>query len=396
MATVNHTFKFEKKFNVKGTADLTPSLDVKLDCAFPLDGTEVALAKKIEKNFAKQYEKLINGQLAHFEKWLKEKQQKINEAKALHKAIKKMSPKTEGDFKKLGGELNELDKLNDYVSTLENDFEVLSRNWAQNVVDQQAEIAIMMAKKQAGAKLLKDKKTRMVLGKVIRGVLVVSAIAVGVVALVASAGTAAPLVLGLGIAAASLSGIGGLVGFAKTVARDNDLEQKVIKNVESDLKQISSALDPLSSSSIGKHVLELETIVKQRNSELATLKMELKKTIVMLDSQIKAGRDLAANKSAQELFNNKEFQRRATEFDNLRKEAAGIGKKIEKASAVAARGERLCRELGEFGVKIDEFSKYYKSSSVGGNLKSYFSSVDGYVDLAKSLGAFRPGASLAG
>ena len=67
MATVNHTFKFEKKFKVKGTADLTPSLDVKLDCAFPLDGTEVALAKKIEKNFAKQYEKLINGQLAHFE-----------------------------------------------------------------------------------------------------------------------------------------------------------------------------------------------------------------------------------------------------------------------------------------------------------------------------------------
>lgn len=388
-----HTFKFEKEFDFKGTADLTPSLDVKLECQFPLEGVEISVAKKIEKSFAQEFDKLIKGQMAHFEKWLKEKQKNIDDAKALAASIEKMGvPKNEGEAKKIGAALNKLDGMKFVIDDLKKDFREISENWAKGVVDRQSDIAIQTARKKAGAKLLKDKKTRLVLGKVVKGVLLVSALAVSVAAIVLSAGAAAPLVLALGIATASLGGGAGIYGFVKTVTRDNDVEKKALKNVEGELAKIASAMAPIASSPLGKHVLELENIVKQRKSELQKLKMELKKTIVLIESQDKAVTEIARDNT----LSLKEFGKSLKKLAKLKSEGTDIMGKIEKASSVASQGEELIKDLKAFDTKIDEFGKFYKSSSIGGNLKKYFTSAAGYADLAKSLAAFRPGAGLVG
>lgn len=387
----NHAFKFEKKFKVKGTADLTPSLDVKLDCEFPLEGIEVSLAKKIEKNFAKEYEKLIKGQLVHFEKWLKEKQKNIDDAKALEKTIVKMGvPEDEAGCKNLAAELDKLSKMKSAIEGLEKDFDTLSGNWAKNVVDQQAEIAIMKARKQAGAKLLKDKKRRLVLGKVVKGILLVSAIAIGIAATVLTAGTAAPLVLGLSIAAASISGATGIYSFAQTVKRDNDIEKKTLKTVQAEVDALATAMKPIEASSLAKHVLELENMIKLRKSELAELKMELKKIIVALDGQVKAIHTLQSGSAG--LLNAKDLNKQQKKYTSMRKGATEIATKIEKANSIVSQGEKLINTLKEFGVKMDEFAKFYKSNSIGGNLKRYFTSVDAFKDLAGSLGSFKTGA----
>ena len=387
----NHAFKFEKKFKVKGTADLTPSLDVKLDCEFPLEGIEVSLAKKIEKNFAKEYEKLIKGQLVHFEKWLKEKQKNIDDAKALEKTIVKMGvPEDEAGCKNLAAELDKLSKMKSAIESLEKDFDTLSGNWAKNVVDQQAEIAIMKARKQAGAKLLKDKKRRLVLGKVVKGILLVSAIAIGIAATVLTAGTAAPLVLGLSIAAASISGATGIYSFAKTVKRDNDIEKKTLKTVQAEVDALATAMKPIEASSLAKHVLELENIINQRKSELTGLKMELKKIIVALNGQFNAIKTLQLGSAG--LLNAKDLDKQQKKYTSMHKGATEIATKIEKANSIVSQGEKLINTLKEFGVKMDEFAKFYKSNSIGGNLKRYFTSVDAFKDLAGSLGSFKTGA----
>ena len=392
-----HTFKFEKKFKIKSTADLTPQLDVKLDCEFPLEGIQISMAKKIESNFNSQFEKLVKGQMAHFETWLKQKQKNIDDAKAIEKKVKKMGvPKNEAGCKKLAAELVKLANLKSGIQSLAKDFETVADYWGKNIVDQQAEIAIMMAKKKAGAKLIKDKKTRLVAGKVIRGVLLVSAIGVGVAALVLSAGTAAPAVLALGIATASLSGGAGLVGFARTVVRDNDIEKKALKNVEAEFKKISNAMAPLTNSKIGKHVLELDNIVTQRKSELKNLDMEMKKTKVLYKSQTSALRLMSGERSINELLGDKAVRKVLDACIKLDKEMEELTKKINTANNIVVQGTDLIKKLKEFDVKIEEFGKFYKSSSIGGNLKTYFTSVDGYIDLAKTLGAFRPGAGLAG
>ncbi|MEX0318608.1 MAG: hypothetical protein AB3N21_11690 [Ruegeria sp.] len=397
MPEATHKFKFEKKFNIKSTADLTPTLDAKINFTIPLDGSEVSLAKKIETNFKKEFEKLVKAQISHLETWLKEKQKNIDDAKALDKNIRKMGmPKDDAGCKKLASELDKLAKLSFSADSLQKDFQKLIDGWADNVMEQQGYVALAAAKKQAGSKLLKDKKARMTLGKVVKGILLVSAIAVGVAALVLSAGTAAPLVLGLGIATAALSGGAGIVGFAKNVIRDKDLEKKILKNVEGELKNIKAAMAPFEKSSIGKHVSELDVVIKQRSSEIQKLSMEMKKTRTQIDSEIKALRKIHTEKSISEMLGDKVIKKQIDNCFKLKDEAEAIAKDLEKAFSIMNSGKSLIAELKAFNVKIEEFGKFYKSNSIGSNLKTYFSSVDGYTDLAKSLGAFRPGAPLAG
>jgi hypothetical protein len=391
------TIKFEKKFDLKGTEDLSPKLDVKATFTVPLETEDKSTAKNFEKAFRKEFEKRLTTQMGHFQTWLNDKQSNITEVKRLANELKTMPlPKTEAECRKYADKLDKLARMKFSADALEKDFNKIASDWQKNAVDQQGQIAAEEALKAAAKKMISNKKLRIGVSKTVKGILLVSAIATGAAALILSAGTLGPAVLAIGAATAALSGGAGIAAFAKNVAKDADLEKKALTNVANELKTIQQAMAPVADHKIGHHVAELEAHVKLRKSELTKMNMELKKIVALFNSQLAAVNQMKGQRGANEVLNLKQFDKGCQNLLALEREAHAIAAKIDNCQSFLSEATKLLNELKGFGVKLDDFAKFFKSNSMGSNVKRYLTSFDGIVDLAKSAGSFRPGGGLAG
>ncbi|MFT7593379.1 MAG: hypothetical protein ACI8R4_000692 [Paracoccaceae bacterium] len=380
---------FEKTYDIKGAKLLSTKLEVKAEVDFEIAGVDKAMIKKIQSYFKKEMDTRIKGQLAHLETWLKEKQKKFDEADAKIKAVKKRGIPEDGNLMKaLAKDLEDIAGYRKELSDVEEAFTVVVDAWSKNVVEQQGLIAMQLARKKAGKAAIADKNARIILKKVVKGILIVGGTALAITLIVLSAGTATPLVMGLGIAALALSTTATVGLYAKEIHSDYDQEKKLLKTVEGQLDTIRSALKPISDSNLGKHVAELENRIMVRKSMVAKLKMELKKLVVALKGETAALRKFSQEKTLWEWMSSKEVHKRISAREKLQEQSDDAVKKISAAEKRIIKGEALIRELKEIGVKADEFSNFYKSSTVGGHLKDYVTSAEGWADMAKTVSGF--------
>lgn len=356
-----------------------------------LDTSDRAIAKVIESEFKKQMKSQVKSQLKHLEGWLKEKDALVRDLVKKYEALEKASfPESPSEAKAYKKIMAEMTALSAKIDDLQNDYTQIVDDWATNCAQQQGLIALDMSLKKARIEVRAAKNRRVWLGRVVKGVLVVAAIAISITALVLSAGTLAPAFVGLAIAGTALSGGAGIIGYGKSIADNVNQEKRLLGNVKSDLKTLASALKPVdkASSSIAKHVTELTNLNKIRRGKLPALKSDVKKHTVALKSY----RSKLSEVVRAPAIDLREFAKRLDKVDAEKAKLAALTAKITKMERDIQEADDLIKEIEDLGVDLDKVNMQAPSTILG-NLKTRFTSLDGWLDLANEAGGLSSGVS---
>lgn len=383
-----YEIEYKGKVKPKKTSFLSPSpIDMTFSGTIELDENDASKLPAIRKAFQKIMGKALSNQLAGLNQWLKEKDKYIAGMLKQHEVMKKSRiPSTSSEIDKYKKQARILNDFAQNMGTLDSEFREMVKNWATGARDQQAEICMMLAKKDARVKAYKEKSWRVKAGLVVKVVLVVAAIAVGVAAIVLSLGTATPAIVALASAGLAVSGIASIVEVGVEISKNANTEKKILANVQSDMKQIADALKPMESgkSSLKKHVTELENVIRVRQDSSKKLEHELKKKGVELQSYRKC---LAA------LPESKDKELKKKEVKKIEKHVAKTQAKLNQLSSDIVASKSVLNELKDLGISLEKVSGQ-SANTVLGNLKERFSKIDGWVGLGKEVGGM--GSSISG
>ncbi len=399
MATKKYTVKFVGSVTPKKTKFLTsPAIKMDFDGELDLDEADGSKIAAIQKAFQKEMSSQLNTQLKHLNSWLAEKDQLIATMVKQHEDIKKFGfPTTASAAKGLETKNKALEKLAKETQTLEADYVKIVNDWAKNAREQQGLICLTTALKKARAQTLSNKTWRVRAGIAIKVTLVVLAIALTVAAIVLTAGATAPIFVGLASAGLALTGISSIAGVGVAIKNNASTEKKILANVQGDVKKIEAALKPIDGvkSSLAKHVTELRNVMKVRVDSARQIKanvQEKKAQIGGYDAQlIKLNAALAQQTPADKKMQ-AEVASRQKKVAEVKKQVQSLEKQMAKMDQDNKDAEALLKQLEDMNVQLDKISGQ-SANTVAGNLKTRFSSVDGWIELGNDVGGLVSGIS---
>ena len=378
MPTTTHTVSFKGSVTPAKTKFLTPQA-VKMDFSgeLDLDTTDASKIKLIQKTFQQEMASRLKSQLAHLNQWLKDKDKMIAEMVAHHDAIKKFGfPMTVSEAERRAAAVKAASDLAKKIENLERDYTKIVSDWAENARQQQGLISLQTCVKKARAKAISNKAWRVRAGIAVKAVLLVAGIALSIAAIVLTAGATAPVFIGLASAGLAVSGIAGFTDLGKKISENASMEKKILANVQKDVKRIEDALKPVkgANTSIAKHVTELQNVMKVRDDSARSLEEQIKKKKAEI-----GGYESALNKIKGDPEMKKEVVAR------LKGQIRDIEKKIASMKADNVKAQDLLKTLTDMNVEVEKLSGT-SSSTVSGNLKARFSSLDGWSQLGSDVG----------
>ncbi|MFY9211279.1 MAG: hypothetical protein WAO69_09150 [Aestuariivita sp.] len=393
------TFEYSDKVTPKKTSFLSSEpLEISIKIDYALDQSDVANKSKVEKFFVEETKKRISKQLSHLNSWILDKSklvEKLNkEAEKAEKVLAsgKVSKTDANAFK---AAYLEVVKLQKDVENLKSDYQTIVNNWASGL-EQQALIALEQALKKGRVAAFNAKKAKLRKTTALRAVLVIGGISLGVAALILSGGALAPAFLGLAIAGVAISGTASLVSLGKGCKEVYDTETRLLKQVESDLKELQSVLDKANSSrgKMGGHLSDMNNLVKMKEDKIAKLLVDINKKSAELTSyeaeQTKLMAELA--KSASNKSALKKHAANSKIVDTLKKDIATARKKVSKVKSGMAQSKELERSLKDIGVKLGDVAGL-QPKSLSAQTKQLLSTSEGWLQIADTVGAFTGGAS---
>jgi uncharacterized protein YhaN len=389
MATTTITVTYADAVTPKKTTFLeAKALDLKFESDIELEGSDGTISKTIENEFAKEMKSRVKEQLKHLDTWLSEKDKLISEMMETYKTLEKMKfPETPAEAKSYVEGIKTMRKIAEKVDELTKDYAQIVDDWATNVAKQQGLVATITAVKKARVTVWDEKKTRVRLGAVVKGILIVTGIALAVAATVLSAGATAPAFIALAAIGVSLSGISSIVSIGKSVKDTYDMEKRLLKTVAEDVKKTVGALKG-GEGSIDKHVTELQNLLKKHEDDIKTLQTELKKY-----QAIAKGYQAELNKIGPEaIVDAKERSNRETAIVAVQKDIDKTLSSIANLEKDNQKGEKLLKELEDLGADLKRISTQVPNTILG-NLKERFTSLEGINDTVNQLGQIVSGAS---
>ena len=399
MATKTFTVKYAGSVTPKKTRFLTsPPITMDFDGDLDLDETDASKFKTIQKEFQKDMSNRLKNQLKHLNDWLNEKDKLIESMVKQYEAIKKFGfPSTASDAKAYAAKNKALEALAKETQGLKDDYVKIVNDWAKNAREQQGLISLMQCVKKARAKTLSNKSWRVRAGMAIKITLVVLAIALSIAAIVLTAGTTAPIFVGLAAAGLALTGVSSLTGVGIMIKNNANIEKKILTNVQKDVKKIEEALKPVEGvkSSLAKHVTELRNVVKVRLDSTKQIKssiQEKKAQIGGYDAQLAKLTAALAGQKPPDKAMLVEVASRKKKIEALKKQIAGLDKKLVKIDQDNQGAAQLLKQLMDMNVQLEKISGQ-SASTVAGNLKERFTSVDGWLDLGNEVGGVLSGIS---
>lgn len=240
----------------------------------------------------------------------------------------------------------------------------------------------MTCVKKARAKTFSNKAWRVRTGLAIKAVLLVAGVALSIAAIVLTAGATAPVFVGLAFAGLAVSGIAGFADIGKKISENAVTEKKILANVQKDVKKIEDALKPVkgANTAIARHVTELQNVMKVRADTAKSLEQEIKKKKAEI-----GGYEKSLNQIKNDPTMKKEVASRQKKIGSLKAQIKGIEKKIAGVKADKVKAQDMLDQLTSMNVEIDKLSGT-SSSTVGGNLKARFTSLDGWTELGNDVG----------
>lgn len=384
MATTKHTVSFKGNVTPTKTKFLTPK-PIKMDFSgeLDLDESDASKIKTIQNSFQSEMSKRLKNQLGHLNTWLKEKDALIAKMVEKHDAIEKFGfPMTVSDAERRAANVKAAAKIATEIKDLESDYAKIVNDWADNARQQQGLISLMTCVQKARAKTISNKAWRVRTGLAIKAVLLVATVALSIAAIVLTAGTTAPIFVGLASAGLAVSGIAGFADIGKKISENAVMEKKILTNVQKDVKKIEDALKPVkgANTAIAKHITELQNVMKVRADTTKSLELEIKKKKAEI-----GGYEKSLNQVQNDPNMQKEVASRQMKISSLKAQIKGIEKKIAGIKADNVKAQDLLDQLTSMNVEIDKLSGT-SSSTVGGNLKARFTSLDGWTELGSDVG----------
>ena len=263
--------------------------------------------------------------------------------------------------------------------------------------EQQGRICLMTALKKARANTLSNKSWRVRAGMAIKITLVVAGIALSIAAIVLTAGATAPIFVGLAAAGLTLSGVSSLSSAGVMFKNNYDTEKKILENVRSDVKKVEAALKPMDGvkTSLAKHVTELRNVMKKRNDDMKQFKSNLQEKKAQIGGYEKLLLELNAEVAKQATPDKKtlaEVASRQKKVIKLKKQVQDIEKKMAKAEQVNREADVLLKDLENMNVQLEKISGQ-SASTVAGNLKARFTSLEGLAEVSGEVGGLLSGIS---
>jgi hypothetical protein len=356
-----------------------------------LDGTDAANLKTLQKEFQSTMEDRIKGQLDHLNKWLTEKDALVADMVKRYDDMKKGGfPATPQEATQRAKTIEDLKQAALKIDSLKADYQSIVAQWAENCREQQGLIALKLAVKSARIKTFDDKAFRVRAGQVVKGVLIVLAIAASVAAIVVSAGSTAPLFIGLAAAGATLSGISSIAQFGKVISENANMEKRTLASVQKDLESLQDVFSGMKDkkSSLAKHVTALQNLIKVREDNIAKLENEIlphKAAAKSFEADIvKIKGDPTVDQS--------EVGKKTKAIIDTNSKIAELENKMKAMGADNAKAQELLKGLEALNIDIDKVSTQTPNTLLG-NLKERFSKLDGWTDLGNSVGGLVNSAS---
>jgi len=308
-----------------------------------------------------------------------------------HEDIKKFGfPSTGSEAKAFAAKNKALTALADQTQNLKEDYATIVNDWAKNARKQQGLICLTTALKKARAKTLSNKTWRVRAGVAIKVVLVVAVTALSIAALVLSAGATAPLFVGLAAAGLALGGISSFTDIGVKIKNNANTEKKILANVQNDVKKIEAALKPMDGvkSALAKHVTELKNVMKVRVDSIRQIKtkiQEKKAQIGGYDAQLSKLSTALGQQSETDKKMLAEVASRKKKIADLKKQVKALDVKVAKMDQDNQAAEALLKQLEDMNVQLEKISGQ-SASTVAGNLKARFKTVEGWTELGSDLG----------
>lgn len=399
MATTTHTVKFAGSVTPKKTKFLTSSaFKMDFEGTLDLDEVDASKIKAIQKAFQSEMSSRIKAQLSHLDGWLKQKDQLIATMVKKHEDIKKFGfPSTGSEASAMAAKNKALEALAKEIQGLEKDYKEIVEAWATNAREQQGRICLMTALKKARAKTLNDKSWRVKAAMAIKVTLVVAAIALSIAAIVLTAGATAPIFIGLAAAGLALSGVSSIAGVGVMIKNNASTEKKILTNVQKDVKTIENALKPVAGAktSLAKHVTELRNVMKVRLDSTKQLKADIQKKKAEIggyEGQLVALAAAVGKQTTPDKKTLAEIASRKKNIATVKKQVQAIEKRIIKAAEDNVAAQALLDDLVTMNIDLEKISQT-SGSTLGGNLKERFTSLQGWIDLGNDVGGLASGIS---
>ena len=396
MVTVTYEAEYSTSVTPKKTKHLSSApLSIKFKYTFEMEKSDSANEKKIKDEFGKEMKKRIEGQLSHLNTWLSEKSQLVADANAAYeKAQKALSSHTfaKSEAEKMRQNVLDVARMGKEIDELVSEYQQIASDWAENCAQQQGLIALQLATKKARVATYNAKKTRIRLGAVLKATLIVVGVAAGIAALVLSAGTLAPLALGLGIAGVALTGISGGAAGYKIYKGAKDAEVKLMKNVQSDIKELESVLKSANTSKgkMGSHLTELRNLMRMREDAIKKIGMDIRKNAVTTESYLKA--NAALESAAPRDMDTSAIKKNKAKAEKLEKDLQKLISDLEKFSKSLDEAKKLEASLDDLCVKLDDVAGI-APNTVTGNVGAFLRTSDGWIQIIGGLGMVAGGAS---
>lgn len=399
MATTKYTLKYTGSVTPKKTKFLTsPAIPMDFQGDVDLDEVDGSKFKTIQKAFQSEMSSRLKKQLSHLDGWLKEKDQLIATMVKQHEAIKKFGfPTTASEANALAAKNKALEALATQTQSLKDDYVKIVNDWAQNAREQQGLICLMTALKKARAQTLSNKTWRVRAAMAIKVTLVVLAIALTIAAIVLTAGATAPIFVGLASAGLVLSGVSSIAGVGVMIKNNASTEKKILTNVQKDVKKIEDALKPIAGAktSLAKHVTELRNVMKVRLDSTKKLKAGMQKKKAEIGGYDAQLVKLSAALGQQNPPDKKilaEVASRKKKITELKKQVQSLDQKMAKMDADNVAAQDLLKKLEDMNIDLEKISAT-SGSTLGGNLKERFTSVEGWIELGNDVGGVVGGIS---
>jgi hypothetical protein len=356
-----------------------------------LDPTDAANLANVQKAFQSEMEARVKNHLAALDDFPQKKDKVIDELVTKYETLKKEGfPDTPQSAAVRVQTLKEMATIGVQMKTFPEEYIRIVQGWAINVRDQGVLICMLTAVKKARLKTFQEKAFRVRLGQVVKVTLVILASALAIAAIVVTAGTTAPLFIGLAAAGASIAGIASMAGVGKMIVANATIEKKLLANLSKDVQAVKDALAPLDNtkSSLAKHVLEMRNRINVRTDQIKKLQLEIAKHSASAKGYATALGQLKQDPSVLPA----EIAKRQKNIDGLNTKIDSLLGQITKLQQSNGKGQELLNLLVSMNVDLDKISGQ-AANSVLGNLKEYFTSVDGWIDFGNNIGGLVGNAS---
>jgi DNA repair exonuclease SbcCD ATPase subunit len=386
--------KFEGGVTPKATSFLTPQkFDMGYEADYDADPSDAAHAKTLQQEFQSAMADAVKKQATELNNWLVQKNALIAELVKGVEALKGKFPEDVGQANAFGQRAAELARAAKQIEDLQADYQQIVSDWAENCRLQQSQVAMLIAVKKARVKTFAAKNFRVKAGLAIKAVLVVAVIALSITAIVLSAGSMAPVVLGLAAAGLALSGISSLGGLAKTIKTNVDTEKKLLANIQQDVEVIRTAMSGVQdkSSKLAKHATELQNLIKLKQDQLAAIENDAKKYLVEANkykSELARLNALAATA----LLDQKKLKAKQKASDDINAKLKALVGQFSAIRSDVNKSKELLKGLSDLGVDLAKVTNQ-APNTVLGNVKDRFTSIDGWLDVAGTVGGLTGGAA---